>query len=68
MFKLSCALAGVMVALAISGASAAETGTKTIPSSSIYPPQTPPSVFSVIHRHECFLPSSPCDNRHRVVN
>jgi hypothetical protein len=50
------------------GAIAAETGTKTMPDSSIYPPPTPPPVFSAYQHHECYLPSEPCDNEHRVQN
>jgi hypothetical protein len=46
---------------------AAETGTKTMPDSSVYPPPTPPPVFDVDH-HECYLPLSRCDNNHRVEN
>ena len=52
----------------IAGASAAETGTKTMPDSSIYPPPTPRPVFGTYRHHECYLPSEPCDNRHRVQN
>jgi hypothetical protein len=61
-------LGSIILAFALTTASAAETGTKTLPSSSIYPPETRPPVFRVIHRHECFMPSSPCDNNHRVTN
>jgi hypothetical protein len=59
---------GVLVLLVagIAGASAAETGTKTMTDSSIYPPPTPPPVFGTVNHHECYLPSEPCDNRHRV--
>ena len=52
----------------IAGASAAETGTKTMPDSSIYPPPTPPPVFGTYPHDECYLPSEPCDNQHRVQN
>ena len=52
----------------MAGASAAETGTKTMPSSSVYPPQTPLPVFGTRQHHDCYLPSEPCENRHRVSN
>jgi hypothetical protein len=54
--------------LGIGGANAAETGTKTMPDSSIYPPPTRPVVFWTVSHDECYLPSEPCDNRHRVNN
>ncbi len=63
----SCVVLISLVA-GMAGASAAETGTKTMPDSSIYPPPTPPPVFGTYRRHECYLPSEPCDNRHRVQN
>jgi hypothetical protein len=55
----------------IGGAIAAETGTKTMPDSSIYPPPTPPPVYghapmynyAVPHRHYrrgCYSPSGRC--------
>lgn len=49
-------------------ATAAETGTKTLPSSSIYPPRTPEPVFGTRHHYYCYLPSEPCNNEHRVEN
>ena len=49
-------------------ASAAETGTKTMPNSSIYPPPTFPPMFGTYRHHQCYLPSQPCDNQHRVQN
>jgi hypothetical protein len=52
----------------IAGASAGETGTKTMPDSSIYPPPTPRPVFGTYRHHDCYLPGDPCDNRHRVHN
>jgi hypothetical protein len=56
----------------IGGAIAAETGTKTMPDSSVNPPPTPAPVFDFIvpnRNHDwCYLPSSPCDNEHRVTN
>jgi hypothetical protein len=50
----------------IGGAMAAETGTKTMPDSSVKPVFN----FDVRHRrhHECYLPLSRCDNNHRVDN
>ena len=47
---------------------AAETGTKTLPDSSIYPPPTPAPVFNSNDHRWCYLPSSPCDNNHRDTN
>jgi hypothetical protein len=52
----------------IGGAMAAETGTKTMPDSSVYAPSTPPPVFDNGDHHECYLPLSRCDNEHRVQN
>jgi hypothetical protein len=54
----------------IGGAMAAETGTKTMPDSSINPPPTPSPVFGIRNsqHHWCYLPSSPCDNNHRDTN
>ena len=51
----------------IGGAMAAETGTKTMPDSSVYPPPTPAPVFETDH-HWCYLPSDPCDNQHDEHN
>ena len=65
-------LAGALVlaslAASIAPASAAETGTKMMPDSSIYPPATPPPVFDTSPRRECSLPNGPCDDNHRVDN
>jgi len=69
--KLPAVASGlVLISLAagIAAAGAAETGTKTMPDSSIYPPPTPPPVFGTRRHHECYLPSEPCDNRHSVQN
>ena len=56
----------------IGGAMAAETGTKTMPDSSVNPPPTPAPVFDFDvgnSQHDwCYLPSSPCDNNHRDTN
>jgi hypothetical protein len=56
----------------IGGAMAAETGTKTMPDSSLYPPPTPAPVFGFDVRnrrhHWCYLPSRPCDNQHEEHN
>jgi hypothetical protein len=51
----------------IGGAIAAETGRKTMPESSVYPPPTPAPVLETDH-HWCYLPSAPCDNNHRDTN
>jgi hypothetical protein len=65
-------LAGVLVvvslATGIAVASAAETGTKTMPDSSIYPPAASAPVFDLGQHYECYLLSEPCDNEHRVEN
>jgi hypothetical protein len=79
MLKLfACTL--VVLSLAGVGANAAETGTKTFPTSSIYPPRTPPPVWGPRthyrpmynyvrpHHHYCYLPSGRCGNNHRVEN
>jgi hypothetical protein len=60
----------VVISLTLSavGANAAETGTKTMPSSSIYPPPTPRVKFGTYQHHDCYLPSERCGNRHRVTN
>jgi hypothetical protein len=58
----------ILLVAGMAGTNAAETGTKTMPDSSIYPPPTPPPVFGTRQHHECYLPSEPCDNRHRVQN
>jgi hypothetical protein len=56
------------IVLGSAAASAAETGTKTMPSSSIYPPPTRPIIFGTYQHYDCYLPSEPCGNRHRVTN
>jgi hypothetical protein len=58
----------VPVAAHIDVARAAETGTKTLPDSSIYPPATPAPVFGSGEHYMCYLPSEPCDNSYRVEN
>jgi hypothetical protein len=58
----------VSLATGIASVSAAETGTKTMPGSSIYPPETPRPLFYSDEHYECYLPSEPCDNNHRVNN
>jgi hypothetical protein len=65
-FVTGCVVLISLVA-GIAGASAAETGTKTMPDTSIYPP-TPPPTFGTVSHRECYLLSEPCDNRHRVNN
>jgi hypothetical protein len=67
----SLAAAALVVGSLASGvaiASAAETGTKTMPDSSVYPPSAPAPVFRTYSHHECSLPSGHCDDRHRVQN
>jgi len=56
------------VLFGVGTASAAETGTKTMPDSSIYPPRTSHVYFGTVYHHDCSLPSQPCGNRHRVNN
>jgi hypothetical protein len=72
----------VVLSLAAFGANAAETGTKTFPTSSVYPPRTPPPVWGYgprthyrpvynyvrHHHHYCYLSASRCGNNHRVTN
>ena len=41
----------------VAAVSAAETGTKTMPDSSIYPPRELPPVFYSDDHYECYLPS-----------
>jgi len=65
---LTGALVVLSLAAGVVGATAAETGTKTMPDSSIYPPPTHRPVLTIRNHHECYLPSEPCDNRHRVNN
>jgi len=62
------AFVAVTLATSMGLAGAAETGTKTMPDSSAYPPQTRAVVFGTQSHHECYLPSEPCDNRHRLSN
>jgi hypothetical protein len=62
---VGCLVLMVLVA-GIAGANAAETGTKTMPDSSIEPPRTPPPIFGTRQHHECYLPSEGCDSRHSV--
>jgi hypothetical protein len=52
----------------IGGAIAAETGTKTMPDSSVNPPPTTPPVFDSDDHRECYLPLSRCGNNHRIDN
>jgi hypothetical protein len=68
---LSGAIVLVCFVTGIGGAIAAETGTKTMPDSSIYPPYSrhrPMYNYYVGHRHECYLPSGRCNNQHRIQN
>jgi hypothetical protein len=48
---------------------AAETGTKTMPDSSVHAPRYRP-LYNYVHprHHECALPSSRCGNNHRIEN
>src|SRR5262249_32514365 len=60
-------ISGVNVSVAggLIGGFAAETGTKTMPDSSVAPPRAYRSYFNYVHprRHECALPSSRCGNK-----
>jgi hypothetical protein len=48
---------------------AAETGTKTMPDSSVHPPRYRPiDNYWHVRRHECALPSGRCGNNHRIEN
>ena len=67
-YILMLTLVIVSLATGIAAASAAETGTKTMPDSSVYAPATPPPVFETGPHHECYLPSQPCDDNHSVEN
>jgi hypothetical protein len=60
----------VSLVAGLAGANAAETGTKTMPDSSVYPPRTHPPVLSGTYRHHhyCYLPGEACGNGHRVQN
>lgn len=68
---LTGALVVLSLAAGVAAASAAETGTKTMPDSSINPPVTHHRhVYNYVrrHHHECYLPSGHCSNSHRVQN
>ena len=71
--KRSYLAAAVIVLGGIVGGSAismaAETGTKTMPDSSVHPARYRP-IYNYFHprRHECALPSGRCDNNHRIQN
>lgn len=70
---LTATLVILALVTGVGGAGAAETGTKTLPDSSVNPAPTPPPVFDSMvfdfaRHHECYLPSSPCSNNHRVNN
>ena len=72
-FDVSKLFAGTLVVLSLAavGANAAETGTKTMPDSSIYPPRTHyRQLYNYVrhHHHYCYLPASRCGNNHRVEN
>jgi hypothetical protein len=67
-FTIAACLVVMSVVAGMGATNAAETGTKTMPSSSIYPPPTPPPVFGTRQHHECYLPSEGCDSRHSVQN
>jgi hypothetical protein len=65
----SVAAAGLLtLAMGISVASAAETGTKTMPDSSINPPTYHRVHYNQVRHGHCYLPSEPCGNNHRVTN
>lgn len=70
--RIHLASAAVLICLIAGpgGALAGETGTKTMPDSAVDPPPLRhPPVFDLGGNHyECYLPSEPCDNRHRVSN
>jgi hypothetical protein len=67
---LTGALVVLSLAAGIATATAAETGTKTMPDSSIYPPRPHhrPVYNFALQRHECYLPSGRCNNQHRMQN
>jgi hypothetical protein len=66
---LTAAALLICFAAGIGAATAAETGTKTMPDSSIYPPRFHRPIYNYVrHRHECYLPSSRCNNQHRMQN
>jgi hypothetical protein len=72
MFTLRC-FAPALVVLSLAGfttaASAGETGTKTMPDSSVNPSHARAVYnFAGRHRHFCNLPSGHCSNNHRVTN
>lgn len=67
----SCFTLGLVLIALVAGvpaAGAAETGTKTMPDSSIYPPAHSRVYYNHVRRHECALPSGHCGNNHRVTN
>lgn len=71
--KRSCLVAVIVLGGLIGGVGlsvAAETGTKTMPDSSVNPPRAYRGYFNYVHprRHECALPSGRCGNNHRVTN
>jgi hypothetical protein len=66
------AAADILLGGAIGGSNmsvAAETGTKTMPDSSVHAARYRP-LYNYVHprRHECALPSSRCGNNHRIEN
>jgi hypothetical protein len=70
-FKALCLVGSLLIVSAathVDTARAAETGTKTMPDSSIYPPVTRAPVFGSDEHYMCYLPSEPCDNSYRVEN
>lgn len=79
--RLTSALVLLSLAAGVAAVTAAETGTKTMPDSSVYPPSTPPPVWGhgprphyrpvynvAPRRHYCYLPSGRCDNQRRMHN
>jgi hypothetical protein len=82
MFKphhLTSGLVAISLAAGIAAVCAAETGTKTFPTSSVYPPRIPPPVWGsrpyyrpvynfAPRRHFCYLPTGRCNNQHRMQN
>jgi hypothetical protein len=82
MFKLQHLTGALMVLSLAAGVvttHAAETGTKTMPDSSIYPPSYGPPIYAprphyrpvynvAPHRHYCYLPTGRCNNQHRMQN
>jgi hypothetical protein len=73
MLKLHHLTGAVVVfslAAAIGMAGAAETGTKTMPDSSIYPPLTPHQPEFILREDHrwCYMPSDGCDNNDSEQN